>query len=185
MSSLVRRFRAEKECRSSPSVPGLRPRAERAVGRGRLLHGELQLEVDEARGLPPTDWILARAARRCLGYRRSLNDPYVAVYLDGTRLVTTSVMYNCVYWRESFRVPLCHRGERISLRIRDQHELSSNHLGRVEFAVEELLQAEGGTVEGKSGFRQGPDTVFGNWQFLELCKRIIIIKAIKLSPILC
>ena len=94
--------------------------AERALRSGVLLHGELLLYVDEARGLPDTDWLPVAALKKCLGRRKTLNDPYVAAYLDSTRVATSAVMYNCVYWSERFAVPVCHRAKTISLRIRDQ-----------------------------------------------------------------
>ena len=44
----------------------------------------------EARDLPDTDNFLCNI-KRCLGQEKDVTDPYVAVQLDSTRIITTSV----------------------------------------------------------------------------------------------
>jgi len=51
------------------------------------------------------------------------------------------IMYNRQYWNEHWVLPLCQQGREITLRIRDQNELSSGHLGRVTVNVSELLRS--------------------------------------------
>ena len=57
---------------------------------GQLLHGELQVEIQEARDLPDTDNFLFNI-KHCFGQDKDVTDPYVAVFLDHTRIITTSV----------------------------------------------------------------------------------------------
>jgi len=57
---------------------------------GEFMHGELQIDVQEARNLPDTDQFLCNV-KRCFGQEKDVTDPYVAVFLDNTRIITTSV----------------------------------------------------------------------------------------------
>ena len=57
---------------------------------GDFLHGELEVEIQEARDLPDTDNYLFNI-KRCFGQEKDVTDPYVAVLLDHTRIITTSV----------------------------------------------------------------------------------------------
>ena len=57
---------------------------------GEFLHGELLVEIQEARDLPDTDNFLFNI-KRCFGQEKDVTDPYVAVFLDHTRIITTSV----------------------------------------------------------------------------------------------
>ena len=51
----------------------------------------LRSRVQEARNLPDTDNFLFNI-KRCFGQEKDVTDPYVAVLLDTTRIITTSVM---------------------------------------------------------------------------------------------
>ena len=57
---------------------------------GLFLHGELEVDVQEARDLPDTDNFMCNI-KRCVGHEKDVTDPYVAVCLDNTRIITTSV----------------------------------------------------------------------------------------------
>ena len=59
---------------------------------GEFLHGELIVEIQEARDLPDTDNFLFNI-KRCFGQEKDVTDPYVAVTLDNTRIITTSVRF--------------------------------------------------------------------------------------------
>ena len=48
------------------------------------------MEIQEARDLPDTDNFLFNI-KRCFGQEKDVTDPYVAVSLDSTRIITTSV----------------------------------------------------------------------------------------------
>lgn len=57
---------------------------------GEFLHGDLLVEIQEARDLPDTDNFLFNI-KRCFGQEKDVTDPYVAVLLDNTKIITTSV----------------------------------------------------------------------------------------------
>ena len=49
-----------------------------------------QVEITEAKDLPDTDNFMFNI-KRCFGQEKDVTDPYVAVCLDTTRIITTSV----------------------------------------------------------------------------------------------
>ena len=57
---------------------------------GLFLHGELEVDIQEGRDLPDTDNFMFNI-KRCFGQEKDVTDPYVAVCLDNTRIITTSV----------------------------------------------------------------------------------------------
>ena len=57
---------------------------------GPFLHGELEVDIQEARDLPDTDNFMFNI-KNCFGQEKDVTDPYVAVCLDNTRIITTSV----------------------------------------------------------------------------------------------
>ena len=57
---------------------------------GLFLHGELEVDIQEGRDLPDTDDFMCNI-KRCFGQDKDVTDPYVAVCLDATRIITTSV----------------------------------------------------------------------------------------------
>ena len=61
---------------------------------GPFLHGELEVDIQEARDLPDTDNFMFNI-KNCLGQEKDVTDPYVAVCLDNTRIITTSV---CIHY---------------------------------------------------------------------------------------
>lgn len=56
--------------------------------------------------------------QKCFGQEKDVTDPYVAVFLDSTRIITTSVIYNnlCPQWNEFFRVSVCHYAKKLLFR---------------------------------------------------------------------
>ena len=54
------------------------------------LFNSYQVEIQEARDLPDTDNFLFNV-KRCVGQDKDVTDPYVAVFLDSTKIITTSV----------------------------------------------------------------------------------------------
>ena len=59
---------------------------------GPFLHGELEVEIREARNLPDTDNFMFNI-KNCFGQEKDVTDPYVAVSLGSTRIITTSVSF--------------------------------------------------------------------------------------------
>ena len=57
---------------------------------GLFLHGELEVDIVEAKNLPDTDNFMFNI-KNCFGQEKDVTDPYVAVSLDHTRIITTSV----------------------------------------------------------------------------------------------
>ena len=57
---------------------------------GLFLHGELEVDIIEAKNLPDTDNFMFNI-KNCFGQEKDVTDPYVAVSLDHTRIITTSV----------------------------------------------------------------------------------------------
>lgn len=57
---------------------------------GLFLHGDLEVDIQEAKDLPDTDNFMFNI-KRCFGQEKDVTDPYVAVFLDSTRIITTSV----------------------------------------------------------------------------------------------
>lgn len=107
------------------------------------------VEIQEARDLPDTDNFLFNI-KRCFGQEKDVTDPYVAVFLDHTRIITTSVIYNnlCPQWNEFFRVSVCHHAKRLVFRIKDQDELGTDNVGEVCVMVSDLLQMPGMRLHG-------------------------------------
>ena len=84
MPSIFRRGRSQQEADREWRRKSVKLRE------GEFLHGELRVEIQEARDLPDTDNFLCNV-KRCFGQEKDVTDPYVAVFLDNTRIITTSV----------------------------------------------------------------------------------------------
>ncbi|CAB4065983.1 PLD1_2 [Lepeophtheirus salmonis] len=116
---------------------------------GDFLHGELRVEIVEANDLPDTDNFLFNI-KRCFGQEKDVTDPYVTVYLDSTRIISTSVIYNNLHpqWNEYFRVMVCHHAKKLLFRVKDQDEISSELIGEIVISVKDLLYKPGMRYQG-------------------------------------
>lgn len=141
-------FRRQSSSSSDPSKAEWRRKSVK-LREGTFLHGELQVDIQEARDLPDTDNFLCNI-KRCLGQEKDVTDPYVAVQLDSTRIITTSVVYNnlCPQWNEFFRVSVCHYAKKLLFRVKDQDELGTEMVGEVSISVQELLDKPGMKIHG-------------------------------------
>ena len=64
---------------------------------GLFLHGELEVDIVEAKDLPDTDNFMFNI-KHCFGQEKDVTDPYVAVSLDHTRIITTSVSTDAFFY---------------------------------------------------------------------------------------
>ncbi|KAI9201248.1 hypothetical protein LWI28_020671 [Acer negundo] len=112
------------------------------------LHGDLELNIIEARRLPNMDLVSERF-RRCftafdtcrkpflsLKKRQSNNkvitsDPYVTVCLGGATVARTRVISNSQnpVWNEKFKIPLAHPVDHIEFHIKDNDMFGADMIG--------------------------------------------------------
>ncbi|KAG8061724.1 hypothetical protein GUJ93_ZPchr0003g17345 [Zizania palustris] len=134
-----------------------------------LLHGDLDIWITEAKGLPNMD-IMSERMRRCFtGYgacgsscgghsadaRRGgrakkiiTSDPYVSVCLAGATVAQTRVIPNSENprWEERFRVEVAHAVSRLEFHVKDNDVFGAQLIGVASLPVDKI--AAGEPVEG-------------------------------------
>jgi len=122
----------------------------------RILRGEMEIVVREARDLPDTDNMFFSK----LINSKDVTDSFVTAHLGNCRILMTSVKDNSLnpVWNERFVVPVCHLASGVVFKIRDKDHIFSEDIGEVRIGWREL---EEGEVEGwrpitdRSGRNQG------------------------------
>ena len=110
-----------------------------------LLHGQLEIEIHSATGLPDTDNIFFGIGK--LLDAKDVTDPFVTGWLGTNRILMTSVRDNTMdpTWEEKFVVPVCHMVDTLVLDVRDKDHAWTEAIGKVAIDVHEILE---GSVEG-------------------------------------
>ncbi|KAF8410362.1 hypothetical protein HHK36_002890 [Tetracentron sinense] len=128
------------------------------------LHGDLELQIFEARSLPNMD-LISKHLRRCFtpcytcattlaaGQRERhhahhqriiTSDPYVTVYLSGVTVARTQVIPNSQnpIWNQSFNVPLAHHVSRVEFQVKDNDAFGAELIGIASIYAQVILSGE-------------------------------------------
>ncbi|CAJ1928132.1 unnamed protein product [Sphenostylis stenocarpa] len=126
-----------------------------------LLHGNLEIWVNEARNLPNMDMfhkktgeMISMLSRRLGGKIEShiskagTSDPYVTVSVAGAVVARTFVIRNSEnpIWTQHFNVPVAHLASEVHFVVKDSDIVGSQIIGAVGIPVEQLYS--GTRVEG-------------------------------------
>ncbi|KAE8709881.1 Phospholipase D delta [Hibiscus syriacus] len=121
------------------------------------LHGDLELKIIEARGLPTMD-LLSDRLRRCFTSfdpfsKRKKNihprkivtsDPYVTACLAGATVARTRVISNSQHpvWNERFKIPLAHPANQFEFYIKDNVVFGADLIGVTTVPAADILPGE-------------------------------------------
>lgn len=130
------------------------------------LHGDLQLHIIEARGLPNMD-LVSEHFRRCFTAcdacahpstttrgggggnlprpkKMITSDPYVAVCVPQATIARTNVMKNSQnpHWDEHFNIPLAHPVENLEFQVKDNDLFGAELIGTVKIPAQEIASGE-------------------------------------------
>jgi Ca2+-dependent lipid-binding protein len=99
-----------------------------------LLHGSLQVSVNEAKNLPDKDKALFFS-------KKDKSDPYVTLEVGKTKLLRTAVILDNLNpkWMEKFRVDVASDDDEIVFHIKDKDVAGSQSLGFVKIRSVNLL----------------------------------------------
>lgn len=119
-----------------------------------LLHGNLEIWVNEARNLPNMDMFHKKMGDMFsmlpgkLGGKIEGSDPYVTVSVAGAVIARTFVIRNNEnpVWMQHFNVPIAHLAAEVHLVVKDSDFVGSQIIGAVGIPVEQLCT--GAKVEG-------------------------------------
>ncbi|XP_057774702.1 phospholipase D delta-like isoform X1 [Salvia miltiorrhiza] len=126
------------------------------------LHGDLELEIIEARCLPNMDLISERLRRFLTAFdcRRPFathsrhdryhhrkiitSDPYVTVSLGGAVVARTRVLANSQdpVWEEQFKIPLAHPVSQVDFQVKDNDVFGADLIGVASVAAERIASRE-------------------------------------------
>ena len=102
-----------------------------------LLHGQLFLEIKEAKNLPDMEKSFSKILNK-----RDVTDAYVEAWLGGAKLVNTKVVNNDLNpkWNDSYAIEVCHFADYLRFKIQDQDHGYSEYIGSVKISIELLLK---------------------------------------------
>lgn len=122
------------------------------------LHGDLELEIIEARCLPNMDMVSEHIQRFFTSlkvcrepssnhrkHRKVItSDPYVTVCLAGATVARTRVISNSEnpVWDEQFRIPLAHPITELEFTIKDNDMFGADLIGVAKVPVRRILSGE-------------------------------------------
>uniref|UniRef100_A0A0E0LJ47 phospholipase D n=1 Tax=Oryza punctata TaxID=4537 RepID=A0A0E0LJ47_ORYPU len=134
-------------------------------GTSMLLHGDLDIQIVEAKCLPNMDLMTERMRKCFTGYgacstecgksdphpdvRKIItSDPYVSVCLSGATVAQTRVIANSENpkWDEHFYVQVAHSVSRVEFHVKDNDVFGAELIGVASVPVEDITQ--GDTVSG-------------------------------------
>ena len=117
-----------------------------------LLRGELYITIFEAEGLPDCDKAFFNIDPK------DFSDPFVTVTIGPARLAKTKVIDNDTSprWDETFRLPVCHYGDAVALRVKDKDHVKAGDLGVTFIRTSQLLTEE--EIEGWYDLIPAPGT---------------------------
>ncbi|XP_038723228.1 phospholipase D delta-like [Tripterygium wilfordii] len=131
------------------------------------LHGDLDLHILEARGLPNMD-LVTRRLRRCFAvcappsstsdaedqgrergvkdHRKNIitSDPYVTVCVPQATVARTRVIKNarCPRWDEHFLIPLAHPVVNLEFHVKDDDVFGAELMGMVKLPAQKIATGE-------------------------------------------
>lgn len=138
-----------------PPLKGVKGIVEELV----FLHGDLDLQIIEAKSLPNLD-LSTETMRKCFTagnkctpplvkglktrsgkHKMITSDPYVSVSLAGATVAQTRIIPNCEdpVWNEHFIVPVAHPVQKIVFLVKDDDVLGAELIGLVEISVQKVL----------------------------------------------
>ncbi|KAJ0770890.1 putative phospholipase D [Helianthus annuus] len=126
-----------------------------------LLHGDLDLEIIEAKNLPNMDVVTGHILRcvsfdpcpddtpvagssdlklRSSGRKIIASDPYVKVSVPQAAVARTRVLKNNKnpQWNERFNIPLAHEFAHLEFEVKDDDIFGADLLGKVQIPAEEI-----------------------------------------------
>ncbi|CAM8909552.1 unnamed protein product [Rhodiola kirilowii] len=122
-----------------------------------LLHGNLDIRVNEAKNLPNMDRFhktlddvfgrfSGKVSNKVDGHmpRKITSDPYVTITVAGAVIGRTFVINNTEnpIWMQHFCVPVAHRASEVHFIVKDDDVVGSEVMGSVDIPVERLHSAE-------------------------------------------
>lgn len=120
------------------------------------LHGDLDLNIVEARSLPNMDFITEQL-RRCFTAfdvcrkpfagrhkQKITSDPYVTVCLAGAKVARTGVISNSEnpIWNTHFKIPLAHAVTEVQFQVKDDDVLGADYIGVAAVPAEKIKSGE-------------------------------------------
>ena len=102
-----------------------------------VLTGRLEIYIDQAENLTNTD-------SSCFCRRRDTSDPYVTGKLGNDKIFKTKVVNNSLNpeWKENFTSEVDHEAKNLIINVKDKDFISSEHVGAVKIACDELLKGK-------------------------------------------
>ncbi|CAN8284677.1 unnamed protein product [Cochlearia groenlandica] len=115
-----------------------------------LLHGNLDIWINQAKNLPNMDMFHKTLGDMFGGpiNRKITSDPYVSVSVAGAVIGRTYVMSNSEnpVWMQHFYVPVAHQAAKVHFVVKDSDVVGSQLIGLVTIPVEQIYS--GAKVEG-------------------------------------
>lgn len=106
-----------------------------------LLHGNLDIWIQEARHLPNMDGLSSMFNNKCGGRsKKNTSDPYVAVKIAKAVIARTFVITDSENpkWMQHFYVPVAHSAAELYFLIKDSDVLGSEIIGVVGIPVDQI-----------------------------------------------
>ncbi|CAN4125138.1 unnamed protein product [Withania somnifera] len=121
-----------------------------------LLHGELDMQIIEAKSLPNMDMTCCSkfspfGSKRKVkskdpgksGTRKitDTSDPYVSVVIGGAKVARTTVIRNDENpsWNEHVRIPVAHTVDKVEFFVKDNDGVGAELIGKVEIPADKIL----------------------------------------------
>ncbi|MCE3215700.1 hypothetical protein HAX54_003234 [Datura stramonium] len=121
-----------------------------------LLHGELDMQIIEAKSLPNMDMTCCSkfspfgSTRKVKskdpgksGTRKIIDtsDPYVSVCIGGAKVARTTVIRNDENpsWNEHVRIPVAHTVDKVEFFVKDNDGVGAELIGKVEIPADKIL----------------------------------------------
>ncbi|KAI4389153.1 hypothetical protein MLD38_001409 [Melastoma candidum] len=120
-----------------------------------LLHGDLDIWVNEAKNLPNMDMfhktlgdvfsrLPGNVTGKIEGMSKITSDPYVSITVASATIGRTYVMSNSEnpVWRQHFHVPVAHHAAEVHFLVKDSDFVGSQLIGVVAIPVEQIYSGE-------------------------------------------
>ncbi|EMS46791.1 Phospholipase D beta 1 [Triticum urartu] len=135
----------DEDCRTTAALLASTSSNHRAV----LLHGSLDIWIDEACNLPNKDILsntMGGLLKSCTSDpgAKSTSDPYVTVLVGSATVARTHVIQDDENpkWRQHFLVPVAHEAAAVSFVVKDSDVIGAELIGAVAVPAESLLAGD-------------------------------------------
>ncbi|XP_020149856.1 phospholipase D beta 1-like isoform X2 [Aegilops tauschii subsp. strangulata] len=135
----------DEDCRTTAALLASTSSNHRAV----LLHGSLDIWIDEACNLPNKDILsntMGGLLKSCTSDpgSKSTSDPYVTVLVASATVARTFVIQDDENpkWRQHFLVPVAHETAAVSFVVKDSDVIGAELIGAVAIPAESLLAGD-------------------------------------------